>query len=478
MKWLLVLLVVGLWVSSSLDVHCTERLQQVYGSGAAFTPSSTYLFMSRLSTAERLSLFRMLFGPHDVYHGAQFNAMRIVMGTCDFSLTNYTYDELPSGVTADYNMSYFSISKDLEYVIPAILEALAVNPHIRIIASPWSAPAWMKEPPTLFGGNLSSRLEVRQSYAKYFRLYVEAYIQLGIPIFAVTVQNEPRFETGSYPSMGMTASDEIQMALLIAAEFSASDIINGSTKVLVYDHNWDDTAYPIEVLSDPSVNVSDIIIGSAFHCYAGNVTAQLTVHEALPHKRIFFTECCGGAWAPDFSSNLMWDTQNLVLGTLNGWAETVTKWNMALDESCGPHLPAACTNCWGLLTIAKNGSVTFHDDYYALAHLSMWLNPAGDNYRVTVSEPASATAIAVNASQLHPTYVVVVLNSNSFRNSYTVQFHTKKQDCVATLELPHESVATVRWRLSESAAEWVITSGNQHHLLQSQPDIPVVCVDR
>jgi len=142
--------------------------------------------------------------------------MRIVMGSCDFSLSNYTYDDIPANMTSDSQLSHFSIAHDLQTVIPAIREALAVNPSLKIIATPWSAPAWMKVPATLFGGNLSSDPMVRSTYARYFRRYVEAYKTAGVPIFAVTVQNEPRFSTSNYPSMFLTPEDEQEMALRIA----------------------------------------------------------------------------------------------------------------------------------------------------------------------------------------------------------------------------------------------------------------------
>lgn len=462
--------------------------QTVYGSGAALTGASTYLLAERMNPLQRTALLHRLYGP-EASGGVQFNAMRVVMGTCDFNVLNYTYDDLPTGVVDDFNMTYFTVAQDTAYVIPMIQEALAINPAIKIIASPWSAPAWMKVPATLEGGVLSNRSDVRRAYALYFKRYVETYwTEFNIPIFAVTVQNEPRFQTPIYPSMQLTPADEIEMSLLIAEAFEGSSIIRNRTKVLVYDHNWDDPQYPIDVLSDSRVNRSETIIGSAFHCYAGDVSAQLSVHDAVPNKRIFFTECCGGAWAPNFTSNLIWDTQNLVIGTVNGWAETVTKWNMLLDDQCGPHLPRACDNCWGVATVAGNGSVSFHEDFYPLAHLSLFLNTSGDNRRLNVSLPDTALALAVNASQRYPTVVLLYLNPDASGVTVNVTLpmpsatvtatNAAAASCSLSLFVPPASLATLRWVTSPQqrhSAAWVLTTGDGQQLLAPQPALQVTC---
>jgi glucosylceramidase len=452
-----------------LTVDVQQTFQEVVGAGAAFSGSTTFLLQQRLNASHRDQLMKFMFGSFDEYQGAQFNAIRVVMGTCDFSLENYTYDDLPKGVDHDFDLSHFSIEKDMQYVIPMIREALVVNPHLRIVASPWTAPAWMKVPQTLFGGVLSNDTNVRRTYAQYFRLYVEAYARHGIPIFAVTVQNEPRFQTTQYPSMQLTPSDEVQMALLIADALQNSTVNN--TKVIVYDHNWDDPDYPIEVLSNADVLANDAIIGSAFHCYAGEVAAQGTVHAAVPSKRIFFTECTGGAWAPQFASDLLWDTSNLVIGAVNQWAEFSTKWNMVLDTTGGPHLPAACTNCRGLFAVDEFGNVTVNEDFYPLAHLSMWLNASQRNERVAVSNESIALAIKT------PSTVVLVLANAAdteelFHVIVTLNATTK---CTFEVALPITSVATVRWSVDGDAADWVVTSGNTSVRRQLQTPAHVQC---
>lgn len=452
-----------------LTVDVQQTFQDVVGAGAAFSGSTTYLLQERLNVSQRETLMKFMFGSFEEHQGAQFNAMRIVMGTCDFSLENYTYDDLPKGVEHDFDLHHFSIEKDMQYVVPMIREALAVNPHIRIVASPWTAPAWMKVPQTLFGGVLSNDTDVRKTYAQYFRRYVEAYAEHGIPIFAVTVQNEPRFQTGIYPSMQLTPQDEVQMALLIAEALQNSSVKN--TKVIVYDHNWDDPDYPIAVLSNSDVLANEAIIGSAFHCYAGNVAAQGTVHTAVPSKRIFFTECTGGAWAPQFASDLLWDTNNLVIGAVNQWAEFSTKWNMVLDTNGGPHLPAACDNCRGLLAVDEAGNVTVNEDFYPLAHLSMWLNASERNQRVVVSNESVALAIKT------PSSVVLVLSNsaNTTEVFNVVVTLNRTTSCSFEVTLPITSIATLKWDVGGSAADWVVTSGDVSVRRQIQAPASVQC---
>lgn len=467
---LLTAITMSMATPNTVVVDVRQTYQDVVGGGAAFSGATTYLLKERFSDTQRDALMKFLFGSFDEHTGAQFNAMRIVMGTCDFSLANYTYDELPEGVDSDYMLQYFSIEQDMQYVVPMIRAALAVNPHIRIVASPWTAPSWMKVPQTLFGGTLSNSSKVRHTYATYFRRFVEAYALEGIPIFAVTVQNEPRFQTGIYPSMQLTPHDEIEMALLIAESLRNSSIAR-NTKVIVYDHNWDDPDYPIDVLNNSEVLANEDIIGSAFHCYAGSVAAQGTVHAAVPTKRIFFTECTGGAWAPHFGSDLLWDTSNLVIGAVNQWAEFSTKWNMLLDTSGGPHLPGACDNCRGLLAVDSAGNVTINEDFYPLAHLSMWLNASEKNQRIFVSNESVALAIK------SPSAVIILLENaadvqETFMLTVTLNQTTS---CSFQINLPNSSIATVRWHVDNVTADWAMTTGDASVLRQLQTPTRVQC---
>ena len=393
---------------SVINVNPFAQYQPITGSGGALTQASAVL-LAEMNGTTRRSLLMALFGAPQLMnrsgkHGngggsnggpgvsAGYSFIRLPMGSCDFSTKNYTYDDLPAGVADDYDMQYFSINNDFDLgIIRALQEMADVYTSTRttntaggdwswprglkIIAAPWSPPAWMKTGNTLFGSSLQSSNDVIAAYAKYFRKFVEEYhIQAGIDVYAVSPQNEPLFSTGNYPSCYLSPQQEIQLALAIAEEFENSTLIREKikTKILIYDHNWNDPQYPITVFANASIAASKWIVGAAFHCYAGNVSAQGQFHAANPSKEVYMTECTGGSWAPDFGSDLVWDLMNLVAGAPNYWAQGVLKWNLVLDQNGGPHLPSACTNCRGeVMYSTVDGSVTYKEDFYALAHLSV-----------------------------------------------------------------------------------------------------------
>ena len=467
------------WTSAStVAVHPFTQFQAVIGAGAAMTGSSAFVLSTKLSATVRNATMRRLFSQDA--GAASFSVMRISIGSCDFDRFNFSLDDIPSSSPApeDFNLTYFSLEHDEMFTIPMIRHALSLNPKLKIIASPWSAPAWMKVPRTLFGGVLNTSAAVRATYARYFRRFVEGFAAHGIPIFAVTVQNEPRYQTGGYPSMQLSPQDVQEMALRISRELRASSVAN-KTKVIVYDHNWDDPAYPIEVLSNTSVFNDPSIIGSAFHCYAGDVSAQSLVHDALPTKRLFFTECSGGAWAPNYASDLLWDVQTLVIGSVSNWGESVLKWNLALDESCGPHLPNGCGNCRGVVTIGNSDNVTFNEDFYSLAHLNyaMGNEPA----RRVFSSSNNSLALAL-ASGNNQSFALLVVNPLSVSDTLQiVVVGGSGSNCTASAVLPPQSVATFVWSshpatgLPAGTAEWRLSSGDQKHRMQLQPHATFSC---
>jgi O-glycosyl hydrolase len=433
----------------------TTELQPLYGVGAAMTRASAYVLMQMSADTRRQTLSK-LFDPDDVNGGAAFQVLRLPIGTCDFSVYNYSYDDLPEGVETDFALEFFSIDKDKEFLIPALKEVLTVNPRVKIVASPWSAPAWMKAPKTLFGGWLTNDTQTLQTYAQYFRRFVEAYQAEGISIFAITVQNEPRYETGSYPSMRVTPQQEQELSLLIAAAFQSSLVVQSvGTKILVYDHNWDDPGYPITVFQNSTVDSSPWIAGAAFHCYAGDVSGQTTFHDADPTKEIYFTECSGGEWAPDFAGDLVWDMENLVIGSTVNWARTVLKWNLVLDQDYGPHLPSACTNCRGVVTYnTSSNSTAFNEDFYSLAALGIaFRHDIGDhreklNRVRTTGDASFVDILAVKKKRTDDTkkarlYALLTNPNTTDSKTYRLNFiGSATKDCHADISLLPSAVST------------------------------------
>ena len=174
------------------------------------------------------------------------------MGATDFSASgNYSYDDMPAGQT-DPNLTNFSVAHDAAYIIPLVKQALSINPSTKVVALPWSPPAWMKTTGTMNGGNMNTAYV--PSLAQYFVDFVQAYQQQGIPIYALSVQNEPLYSTTGYPSEYLAASDESTfIANNLGPALSTAGL--GSVKIFAYEHNWDNTAYPETVLGSSAGSV-------------------------------------------------------------------------------------------------------------------------------------------------------------------------------------------------------------------------------
>lgn len=369
-----------------------ETLQEMEGFGAALTGSSAYLMHTRLNAAQRKELIRELFARDT---GIGISYLRITMGASDFSLEDFTYNDRPAGET-DPELEHFSVAQDRLHLIPVLKEILEVSPRIRIMATPWSAPAWMKTNGKLAGGKLKP--EYYPAFALYFVKYLKAYKIEGIEIDAISVQNEPLHEA-AYPSMRMEASEQLDFIRNHLGPLLEKE--NIKTKILVYDHNWDRPDYPLTILSDPVAR--KYVSGSAFHAYAGQVTAMSTVHDAFPDKGLYFTEISGGQWATNFADNLGWNMKNIFIGAPANWSKNALLWNLALDENHGP-TNRGCGDCRGVVTISEGGFIQRNVEYYAIAHLSKFVedgakriktNPVTAVEHVAFKNPGGSVAVVV-----------------------------------------------------------------------------------
>ncbi|XP_045157181.2 uncharacterized protein LOC123523584 [Mercenaria mercenaria] len=240
------------------------------GFGAAMTNSAAYIIYN---SPIRHQILRDLFGNGDSQLGISY--IRLPMGCSDFNaLEVYTFNDIPSGQT-DFILDHFSIDKDRAFVIPVIKEALLVNPNLKIMATPWSAPAWMKNNRNLNGGDFVDSWNYWHSYAMYFAKCIEAYKAEGINIESLTVQNEPILSRDDYPTMVMTVNQ--QKAFIrdhLGPLFRQKNI---QTKILVFDHNWSDSWFPEQVISD--VKVKQYVAGVAWHGYSGRHDTPSYFHE-------------------------------------------------------------------------------------------------------------------------------------------------------------------------------------------------------
>lgn len=414
--------------SVTVDLDPGAAYQTIEGFGAALTQSSA-LLLSRLPAERRAEVLRRLFDARD---GVGFSVVRLPMGASDFATSEYTYNDVPTG-SQDPDLTGFSVARDEQDVLPVAREAIGINTSLRFFAAPWSAPAWMKTSGTLRGGQL--RDDAYATYARYFARFVRAYGEAGVPISAVSIQNEPHHETGAYPSMRFDADD--------AARFIGDHLgptLDGEgvdTRILGWDHNWDDTAHARTVLMDEEA--SAYVDGTAFHCYGGDVSAQSEVQALRPDAGVYFTECSGGGWATDFGANLRWNVEHLVIGATRHWARTVLLWNLALDPQGGPK-GGGCQDCRGVVTIdPATGGVSYNVEYYALGHVSKFVTRGARRIGSTTGGHGAVQSVAfVNPDGSR---AVVLLNGTGSSQKVRV----RERDRAVVIPMPAGAVATVTW---------------------------------
>jgi len=420
---------------SVIEIDPATRFQEIQGFGASITDASAFLIQQRMSPVQRESLLRELFGRNP---GLGMSFTRLTIGASDFSQSHYSFNDMPRG-ESDPTLARFSIEPHRASVLPTVKRALAINPQLKVMASPWSAPGWMKSSDSLVKGALKP--EAYDAFARYLGRYLAAMHAEGVPIFALTLQNEPHFEPDDYPGMrvdppGRAALIGGHLGPLLAREHSGTTLFD-------WDHNWDEPDSPATVLKDPVA--ARYVSGVAWHCYAGNVAVQAKVHAQFPGKDTWFTECSGGGWATDWAKNLMFFTRTLTIDTTRGWARGVLLWNLALDENSGPHL-GGCKDCRGVVTIdSRTGEVTRNVEYYALAHTSRFVRPGAR--RVQSSETAGELS---NVAFRNPDGSLALVVANGARAAQTFSVRVKGQSFRYTL--PGMSVATFAWGGKPSAA--------------------------
>ncbi|HVK03656.1 MAG TPA: glycoside hydrolase family 30 beta sandwich domain-containing protein [Armatimonadaceae bacterium] len=406
-----------------------RRDQPMLGFGAALTDSSAWL-LDRLPAAKREETLRDLFDPKT---GNGFSVVRVPVGASDFSTRgSYTYHDLAPG-ESDPQLARFSIAHDQRYTLPLLRRIRQINPALVVMASPWTAPAWMKKSRHLHGGWLD--WAAYPAYARYLVKFLEAYAAEGVPVDYLTIQNEPRHETKSYPSMRMEPRDQARFVRDHLGPALARSTLR--TKLLAWDHNWDAPEYPVEVLGDEGAR--RYLAGAAYHAYAGRPEAQDMLRRAFPDAEIHFTESSGGAWATDFGANLRWDVETLIVGAVRHGARTVLKWNLALDPAHGPR-NGGCDNCRGVLTVdPKTGTVARNEEYYAFGHASRFVRPGA--HRIGSSEPSDLP----NAAFRNPDGWRVLVCADKRGVERTVAVRDGATADAFALTLPAGGIATVTW---------------------------------
>ncbi|HVC47773.1 MAG TPA: glycoside hydrolase family 30 beta sandwich domain-containing protein [Terracidiphilus sp.] len=413
-------------VLPTVDVNDMQRFQPVEGFGFALTGGSAQLLM-QMSAARRDALLKQLFSREGDGIGASY--LRISIGSSDMNDHAYSLDDLPAGET-DPDLSKFSLDADRAAVIPVLKEILAIDPSIKILGSPWSAPAWMKTNDDLKGGHLKP--ECYGAYAGYLIKFIEGMKSVGINIHAITVENEP-LNPKNTPSMVMLAPEEDAfIGKYLGPAFEKAGI---KTEIQVYDHNPDVPSYPLSILGDPVAG--KYVAGTAFHLYGGNTNTLTMVHELYPNKNLYMTEQSVTQRPGSKSIDIAEPVQRVLIGSMRNWSRNVLLWNLAADPHAGPHTNnGGCAGCFGAITL-DGDEATFNVAYYALAHFSKFVPPGSVRVGSTELEQLATVAFLTPDGKV----VLVVSNTGNFEKNFQIKYHGE----ALTTAMPAESVGTYVW---------------------------------
>jgi len=394
--------------STKITVSDKTTYQTMDGFGYTMTEGSAEVISSLTAEKQEL-LLNELFNPTT---GLGISVLRISIGASDLSNSSYSYND----VAGNTDMTKFSLSgPDLTYLIPVLKKALIINPNIKILATPWSAPKWMKTSKSWIGGSLMSSYYA--AYSHYFIKYFDAMKAQGITIWAITPQNEPE-HGGNEPSMLMTSAEQINFInnhlgpAMATAGYSA-------IKIIAFDHNCDNTAYPIEVCTK-----STFVDGAAFHLYGGDISALTTFRNATG-KNVYFTEQYTAANG-DFSGDLSWHMNNVMLGSVKNWSKVALEWNLATNASFGPHTTGGCNSCLGAITINSSSNFTRNVSYYIVGHMSKVIKPGAVRIGSTTTNSGLSNAAFKNVDG---TIGLVVINNSGSSKTFDVYYKGQAFPC-------------------------------------------------
>jgi len=410
---------------ANIEIDENSVFQTVDGFGYTLTGGSAEVINS-LNAPAKAALLQELFGSAAGSVGISY--LRLSIGASDLNASPFTYDDMPAGQT-DINLTNFSLAPDMNGVIALLKEILAINPNIKILACPWSAPVWMKDNNNFVGGSLQT--QYYSVYAQYFVKYVQQMKAQGITIDAITPQNEP-LHGGNNPSMVMQAAQQASfIKSYLGPAFLAASL---SVKIIIYDHNCDNTDYPVSILNDAVAKA--FINGAAFHLYAGDISALSTVHAAHADKTLYFTE----QYTPSngsFSGDLKWHLKNVVIGSMRNWSRNALEWNLANNGAFQPHTPGGCTVCKGALTVETNSSFTRNVGYYIIAHASKFVAPNSTRIGSNIAGNLNNVAFKTPDGKK----VLIVENDGSASEIFNIKYNGKW----AVVSLDAGAVGTFVW---------------------------------
>ncbi|MDD2797770.1 MAG: glycoside hydrolase family 30 beta sandwich domain-containing protein [Bacteroidales bacterium] len=429
-------------VETTITMNPNQVFQQIDGFGAAITGSSCYNLL-KMSQANRTKLLKETFDP---VSGMGYSYIRISIGCSDFSLDEYTCCDTPG-------IENFAIHDlDKRDLFPILKEILAINPNVKILASPWTCPRWMKvnnlTDKKPFNSWTSGQLnpDYYLDYATYFVKFVQAMGAEGFKIDALTIQNEP-LNRGNSVSLYMSWQEQAAFVKnALGPKFSEAGL---TTKIVVFDHNYnydnisDQLNYPVKIYSDPVA--AQYVDGAAYHAYGGDKSEMMNVHNAFPSKNLYFTEMSIGTWnypASGDLTELMWSMKEIGIGSLNNYCKAVIVWNYMLDENRAPNRPGGCTTCYGAVDISTKDYATLDrkSHFYLIGHLSKAISPGAKRIGTTGFQTSGLYYTAVENTD--GTYGLVMQNDTNSSLKITLADATHS----FAFTIPAKSVASYRWK--------------------------------
>jgi len=431
-----------------VKVDDSQRFQTIDGFGASLTDAAAWLFAKKLTPAQTGAAFKMLFSRKG---GIALSFLRQPIGSSDLAATFFSYDDLclqaaracttPAGVS-DPNLDHYSLAHDQDYILPLLNKALALNPEIRVMLTPWSAPGWMKTSGSMLGSSAdgkqpsSLRPEFDPAFANYLVKTIAGYQAAGVPVYALSVENEPLYAPSTYSGMQMLATEQAEFFANHLGPALAAARLN--PKIMAYDHNWDRPDYPEAVLKDPRAGA--LAAGTAWHHYAGDPSVMTKIHDEFPQKDEWVTESSGGAWQ---KGNILVEEATELVAVTRNWSKSYVLWALATDQKHGPFV-GGCDTCRGLVTIDLTDPakpvVKPEVDYYVLGQASKFLAPGV--VRIASDEPAGGTLKDVAFRNPDGAVVLYMVNAGTASQELRIGFHGK----IATTTIPAGSVATFVWK--------------------------------
>lgn len=399
-----------------------KKFQTILGFGAAFTDASCYMF-NQLPGEARSELFHQLFHPSEM----GLNVCRTCMGSSDYSTKVYSYDE----GEPDPDLKRFSIEHDRAYILPMLREARKANPDLFLFSSPWSPPGWMKANGSMLGGSM--RRKYMPSYANYFLKFLQGYEAEGVPVQAVTIQNEvDTDQDGRMPACIWPQEYEVDFVRQNLGPLLERS--GAKTKIWLIDHNYNLWGRAIGELEAPEVRRYANAI--AWHGYVGEPEWINRVRNAFPDAEMHWTE--GGPDYTDPSYNKDWaQWSETFTGVLRNCCQSITTWNFALDELGRPNIGPF--PCGGFVTInSQTKAITHSGQYWALAHYSRFIQRGAVRFHSESRAPGLTHAGFENPDRQR---ILVLTNSGGARTC-----ELRIDEMAATVALAQNSVATLRWR--------------------------------